>query len=330
MGEARIICQAAYEECEEQHRKSECEASIIDLAIKAEDDRIKNEIERRIYRCGYGEAKEEIKEERYKRSKQEHNERQAMSKSREEAEKGDDATRRCMTSALAALRELNDASSRKSTLHVGSFALTDLKVQKAAAINRRKREDMAAGAAAKEERPTGSTMGSGSSGSQDTGGSALTAKAISEKNEEDKARAEAADARDKKKGEAAPGEGYASHRTSCGKKGHTKNQCPFKHTYRIEKPKANSVSEEEKREGNGRRNVHEHRDEDGGERQERKRCAGCGRPAHSLPDGHCPLLETAVNEQHAPDDEGREGHSTSNALPTFELAKEMRGSIKQQ
>ena len=91
---------------------------------------------------------------------------------------------------------------------------------------------MAARATATEGRPAVTTMGSGSSGSQATGRMALTATAVRETNEEDKARIEAVGARDKKRGEAVSREGYVIHCASYGKKRHTRNHCPSKYTYR--------------------------------------------------------------------------------------------------
>ena len=48
-----------------------------------------------------------------------------------------------MKSALAAIQELNEAKEREQTQGFKSYALTDTRVQKAAAKNRRDREDMA-------------------------------------------------------------------------------------------------------------------------------------------------------------------------------------------
>ena len=58
-----------------------------------------------------------------------------------------------MESALTALRELSETNSRDTTQHFKSYALTDLKVQRAAAINRRDRQDMARVAAAVAKQP---------------------------------------------------------------------------------------------------------------------------------------------------------------------------------
>ena len=48
-----------------------------------------------------------------------------------------------MKSAIAATQELDDAKWRTSTMGVRSYALTDNRMQEAAAKNRRDREDMA-------------------------------------------------------------------------------------------------------------------------------------------------------------------------------------------
>ena len=173
------------------------ETIIIDLAIRAEDDRIKREIERMRYQCGYGEANEEIKEEQYRRSRQEQGERNALSELRKDTELVDKATRECMTSALEALKELSDPSSRKNTLRFNSFALTNLRVQRAAAINRSNREEMPEHAGTEEERRTEATADSCSSGSQAMPRTALAARAVKEKNDTDEAMSKATEDKDK-------------------------------------------------------------------------------------------------------------------------------------
>ena len=62
-----------------------------------------------------------------------------------------------MEFALTALRELSEANNNDATQHFRSYALTDPRVQKAASINRRDREDMARVAAA--EAVAGTALG---------------------------------------------------------------------------------------------------------------------------------------------------------------------------
>ena len=122
-----------------------------------ENRKLEERIENKLDLCGYGFADETICEEPYKTSEQEREERKAASLFRKEANELDRATKRCMESALTALRELSEANNNDATQHFRSYALTDLRVQQAASLNRRDREDTARVAAA--EAVAGAALG---------------------------------------------------------------------------------------------------------------------------------------------------------------------------
>ena len=135
--ETKRICQAALEECDDNHREDEREAEMIDRAIKEEDKKLTEKIEEIMKTCGYGFAEETTSTEPYKKNDQAKEERREASRYRRQAEELDRTTKCRMKSAIAAIPELDNARWKTTTMGFRSYALTDNRVQEAAAKNRR-------------------------------------------------------------------------------------------------------------------------------------------------------------------------------------------------